>query len=53
MYSFVLQIQIMEPWKEGSPKFVAMAKELDAKGLDYYIIKQMAGDTITEREKMM
>jgi len=42
-----------EPWKHGSQRFMDMAVELDAKGLDYHIIKQMAGDTISIQEKMM
>ena len=42
-----------ETWKNGSQRFMDMAKELYAKGLDYHIIKQMAGDTISIQEKMM
>ena len=42
-----------EPWKHGSQSFMDMAKELDVKGLDYHIIKQMAGDTISVQERMM
>ena len=43
----------IEPWKHGSQKFLEMAEELNAKGLDYHIIKQMAGDTISVQEQMM
>ena len=42
-----------EPWKYGSQRFLDMAKELNAKGMDYSILKQMAGDTFTIVEKMM
>ena len=42
-----------EPWRDGSETFIEMAKDLHAKGLDYHIIKQMAGDTISVQEKMM
>ena len=42
-----------EPWKHGSQTFLDMAEELGAKGLDFHIIKQMAGDTISTQEKMM
>ena len=42
-----------ETWKHGSQKFMDMAKELCVKGLDYHIIKKMAGDTISIQEKMM
>ena len=43
----------IEPWKGGSQKFLDMANELNAKGLDYHIIKQMAGDKISIQEQMM
>ena len=43
----------IELWKGGTQKFLNMAKELNAKGLDYHIIKQMAGDTISVQEQMM
>ena len=44
---------LTEPWKQGSQKFLDMIEEFDAKGLDYHIIKQMAGDDISIQEKMM
>ena len=43
----------IEPWKHGSKKFLTMAEELNAKGLDFFIIRQMAGDEITVQEQMM
>ena len=43
----------IEPWKQGSQKFLDMTEEFGAKGLDYHIIKQMAGDVISIQEKMM
>ena len=43
----------METWKQGSPKFLDMVEEFGAKGLDYHIIKVMAGDFISNQEKMM
>ena len=43
----------LEPWKQGSQAFQDMVAEFDAKGLDYHIIKQMAGDPISTQEKMM
>ena len=43
----------LEPWKYGSQRFLDMARELNAKGMDYSILKQMAGDTFTIVEKMM
>ena len=42
-----------EPWKHGSQKFLDMVKEIEPKGLDYHILKQMSGDTINIQEKMM
>ena len=42
---------LTEPWKQGSQKFLDMIEEFDAKGLDYHIIKQMAGDDISIQEK--
>ena len=42
-----------ELWKNGSQRFMDMAKELNAHGMDYYIIKQIADDTISIQEKMM
>ena len=43
----------VEPWKGESKKSLDMAKELNARGMDCYIIKQMAGDTISIQEQMM
>jgi len=43
----------IEPWKQGSQKFLEMTEEFNAKGLDYHIIKEMAGDVISIQEKMM
>jgi len=43
----------VEPWRHGSQKFLDMVEELNAKGMDFHIIKQMAGDDISIQEKMM
>ena len=43
----------LEPWKHGSQAFQDMVVEFDAKGMDYHIIKEMAGDPISTQEKMM
>lgn len=43
----------LEPWKHGSQAFQDMVAEFDAKGMDYHIIKEMAGDPISIQEKMM
>ena len=43
----------LEPWKHGSQAFLDMVVEFDAKGMDYHIIKEMAGDPISRHEKMM
>ena len=42
-----------ESWRQGTQKFLDMAEELNAKGMDFHIIKQMAGDDISIQEKMM
>lgn len=43
----------LEPWKHGSQKFQDMVAEFNPKGMDYFIIKEMAGDPISIQEKMM
>ena len=43
----------LEPWKYGSKNFQDMVEEFEPKGMDYHIIKQMAGDPISTQEKMM
>ena len=42
----------IEEWKQGSQNFQNMIKEFGAKGLDFSIIKQMAGDHIDIKEQM-
>ncbi len=43
----------LEGWKRGSQKFQDMVEEFEPKGMDYHIIKEMAGDPISIQEKMM
>jgi len=43
----------LEPWKHGSQKFQDLVAEFEPKGMDYHIIKEMAGDPISTQEKMM